>query len=134
VAGNHDYYTGYDVFERFARSSNITTPRNERRLVGGVLEVVGIDEPAGRSFAEGGPNLDLALAGRDPGPPVVLLSHRPESFKRNAAKGIDLQLSGHTHAGQIPPLDLLIWLLAPYGRGYREYAAAATYTSCGTGT
>lgn len=134
VAGNHDYYIGYDVFERFARRSNITVLRNQRRQVGSAIEVAGIDEPAGRSFAEGGPNLDLALAGRDPALPVVLLAHRPESFERHAARGVDLQLSGHTHAGQIPPLDLLVWLLNAYSYGYREYGAAAIYTSCGTST
>ncbi len=134
VPGNHDYYAGYAVFERFARRSNITVLRNERRRIGDALEVAGSDEPAGRSFAEGGPNLDLALAGRDPALPVVLLSHRPESFERRAAKGVDLQLSGHTHAGQIPPLDLLIWLFYPYSYGYREHGTAAIYTSCGTGT
>lgn len=134
VPGNHDYYAGYAVFERFARRSNITVLRNERRRIGDALVVAGIDEPAGRSFAEGGPNLDLALAGRDPSLPVVLLSHRPESFERRAAKGVDLQLSGHTHAGQIPPLDLLVWLFYPYSFGYFEHGAAGIYTSCGTGT
>ena len=134
VPGNHDYYTGYDVFERLARRSNITVLRNQRRQVAGALEVAGIDEPAGRSFAEGGPNLDLALAGRDPALPVVLLSHRPESFERYAAKGVALQLSGHTHAGQIPPLDVFVWLFYPYSHGYREHGSAAIYTSCGTST
>lgn len=134
VPGNHDYYTGYDVFERFARRSNMTILRNARRQVGGAIEVAGIDEPAGRSVAEGGPNLDLALAGRDPALPLVLLSHRPESFERYAARGVDLQLSGHTHAGQVPPLDLFIWLFYRYAHGYHAHGAAAIYTSWGTGT
>ncbi len=134
VPGNHDYYAGYSAFLRFARCANVTVLRNEHRLIGGVLNVAGIDEPDGRRFGEGGPDLGRALDGRRPDVPTVLLSHRPEVFARAAARGVDLQLSGHTHAGQIPPLDLLVWLFYPYSYGYAERGAARIYTSCGTGT
>lgn len=134
VPGNHEYYAGYAVLERFAGLANITILRNARRRVGNVVEVAGLDEPAGRSFIEGGPNLTQAVEGRDPGLPLILLAHRPESFDRHAATGVDLQLSGHTHAGQIPPLDILIRLLYPYAYGLHRKGASAIYTSCGTGT
>lgn len=134
VPGNHDYYAGYDAFQRLARRASIGVLRNEHRLVGGVLHVAGIDEPDGRRFGEGGPDLGRALDGRSPDLPTVLLSHRPEVFARAAARGIALQLSGHTHAGQIPPLDLLVSLFYPYSYGYAERGSARIYTSCGTGT
>jgi hypothetical protein len=75
--------------ERRARRANITILRNARRRVGKVVEVAGLDEPAGRSFIEGGPNLAQAVEGRDPGLPLILLAHGPESFDRPAAKGVD---------------------------------------------
>ncbi len=133
VPGNHDYYAGYDSFLNTARCGGITALNNAWQIVDGVT-VAGIDEPAGRAFTQGGPDLDKALGGRDRGRPTLLLAHRPEGFERAARKGIDLQLSGHTHAGQIPPLDLLIWLIYPHSYGYFEDAGSRIYTTSGTGT
>ena len=134
VAGNHDYYAGYDTFLQVADVSGIAVLRNERRLIAGAIQLVGIDEPAGRSYAEGGPDLDKALAGSDPSLPVILLSHRPDTFDRAARRQVDLQLSGHAHAGQIPPIDLLVWLIYPYSFGHYEKGASRIYTTSGTGT
>ncbi len=133
VPGNHDYYAGYTSFLNTARCGGITVLNNARQIVDGVT-VAGIDEPAGRAFTQGGPDLDKALGGRDRTTPTLLLAHRPEGFARAARKGIDLQLSGHTHAGQIPPLDLLIWLIYPHSYGYFEEAGSRIYTTSGTGT
>jgi len=134
VPGNHDYAAGIERFLRLARCSNITVLRNERLSIGGAIQVAGLDEAAGRSFAEGGPNLDKALAGCDPGRPVVLLWHMPYGFDRAARKHVDLQLSGHTHGGQIPPMDLLVWLTTPYSSGFYEKGGSRLYVSDGTGT
>ena len=134
VAGNHDYQAGYERFLRVARCSNITVLQNERRLIAGAIQVAGVDEAAGRSFAEGGPDLAKALAGSDPDRPVILLAHQPDGFDRAVRKGIDLQLSGHSHAGQIPPLDGLVWLISPYSYGLVAKGRSQIYTSCGTGT
>ncbi|HEX7503545.1 MAG TPA: metallophosphoesterase, partial [Acidobacteriota bacterium] len=69
-----------------------------------------------------------------PGIPRVLLYHRPTRFKEAVARGIDLQLSGHTHAGQIPPMDLLVWLIYKYPAGLYRLGLSYIYTSPGTGT
>jgi len=134
VPGNHDYYAGYDRFARVASRSNIAVLRNERRLIAGAIQVAGLDEPAGRSFAEGGPDLDRALAGCDPNLPIVLLRHRPEGVDRAVRRNVDLQLSGHTHAGQLPPVDLLVWLTHRHPFGYHEEGRSRIYVSSGTGT
>lgn len=134
VPGNHDYYAGYDRFARVASRSNIAVLRNERRLIAGAIQVAGLDEPAGRSFAEGGPDLDRVLAGYDPDLPTVLLRHRPEGVDRAVRRNVDLQLSGHTHAGQLPPVDLLVWLTHRHPFGYYEEGRSRIYVSSGTGT
>jgi len=134
VAGNHDYQAGYERFLRVASCSQITVLQNERRLIAGAIQVAGVDEAAGRSSAEGGADLAKALAGSDPDRPVILLAHRPDGFDGAVRKGIDLQLSGHLHAGQIPPMDGLIWLLSPYSYGLVARGRSHIYTSCGTGT
>lgn len=134
VPGNHDYYAGYDKFLQVASRSNIAVLRNERLLFAGAIQVAGLDEPAGRSFREGGPDLEKALSGYDPGLPIILLSHRPSGFDRAVRKKVDLQLSGHSHAGQIPPMDLFLWLTYTYPFGYYENGQSRIYTTCGTGT
>jgi hypothetical protein len=134
VPGNHDYYAGYDRFARVASRSNITILRNERRLIAGAIQLAGLDEPAGRSAAEGGPDLDRALAGYDPDLPTVLLRHRPEGVDRAVRRHVDLQLSGHTHAGQLPPVDLIVWLTHRHPFGYYEEGRSRIYVSSGTGT
>ena len=134
VPGNHDYYAGYDRFAHVASRSNMVILRNERRLIADAIQVAGLDEPAGRSFAEGGPDLDRALAGYDPDLPTVLLRHRPEGVDRAVRRNVDLQLSGHTHAGQLPPLDVLVWLTHRHPFGYYEEGRSRIYVTSGTGT
>ena len=68
------------------------------------------------------------------GIPKVLLYHRPGKFAAAVRRGIDLQLSGHTHAGQIPPMDLLVWLIYKYPSGLYRLGQSHIYTSSGTGT
>ena len=92
----------------------------DRLLFAGTIQVAGLDEPTGRSFRKGGPDLEKALAGYDPGRLTILLSHRPDGFDRAVRKKVDLQLSEHSHAGQIPPMDLFTWLTYAYPFGYFE--------------
>jgi len=67
------------------------------------------------------------------GGPIILLYHRPHGFDEAADKGVDLQLSGHTHAGQIPPMDLLVWLIYKYPCGLYKRGDSYIYTTSGTG-
>ncbi len=134
VPGNHDYEAGIDRFLTLAGRANMTVLRNKQLVLDGVIQIVGLDEAAGRSSAEGGPDMAKALAGCDANKPIVLLRHQPFGFEEAARKDVDLQLSGHTHAGQIPPIDLLTWLTSPYAFGYYEKGRTRLYTSCGTGT
>ena len=74
-----------------------------------------------------------ALAGRDPTLPVVLLAHDPTTFKEASRLGVDLQLSGHTHGGQIWPFALLVRLAVPFVAGLYRRGDAQLYVSRGTG-
>ena len=86
-------------------------------------------------FPEEGPASDVAqaLAGRDPARAVVLLAHQPKSIRQAAPLGVDLQLSGHTHGGQIWPWGTLVRLQQPYIRGLHRVDRTQLYVSCGTG-
>ncbi|MCX6584186.1 MAG: metallophosphoesterase [Candidatus Aminicenantes bacterium] len=133
VTGNHEFYAGLDIFNELASRSNIKILRNENVTVAGLLQVAGVDDDEARRFGGKGPDLETALKGCDLTKPVILLYHRPDNFAAAAAKGVDLQLSGHTHGGQIPPMDLLVWLYYKYPAGLFKKGDSFIYTSYGTG-
>ena len=133
VTGNHEYYAGLENFMNIAKVAGIKVLRNEKVTVGGILELAGVNDKEGERFDGGGPDYESALKNCDFKKPVVLLDHRPVSFTKNSDK-IDLQLSGHTHAGQIPPMDLFVWLLYKYPFGLHKRNDSHIYTTFGTGT
>jgi predicted MPP superfamily phosphohydrolase len=111
--------------------------RNERTPVrsgGAAFELVGVDDHRGDLFGrDGGEDLERALAGRDPARAAILLAHDPSTFKRASGMGIDLQLSGHTHGGQIWPFVWFVRLAVPFVAGLYRRGGATLYVSRGTG-
>lgn len=109
ILGNHDHYAGpADVLERL-RAMNVRALSNEsvhlRAGDGGGFALLGVDDiqgRAGRSAGFHGPDLYAAGRGLDPELPRILLAHQPSYFKEAAGR-VALQLSGHTHGGQINP-------------------------------
>ena len=77
--------------------------------------------------------LQHKLAGRDPETPAVLLAHDPTTFRLARREAIDLQLSGHTHGGQIWPFEYLVRLAVPYIAGHYRRNGSQLYVSRGTG-
>jgi predicted MPP superfamily phosphohydrolase len=76
---------------------------------------------------------DLAFEGAPEGVPRVLLAHQPKSAEAAARAGVALQLSGHTHAGQIFPFNLFVRLQQPVVRGLKRLSGMWIYTHRGTG-
>ena len=135
VTGNHEFYAGIPLFMEIAARSDIRVLRNERLLIAGAIELAGIDDArAARRFENITPQESLAKAFEkvDFKRPVILLSHQPDVFDLARSQGADLQLSGHTHAGQLPPMDLLVQLLFEYPFGLYKRDGAYLYTTCGS--
>jgi predicted MPP superfamily phosphohydrolase len=136
VTGNHDHYSGADAWAEHGRRIGWRVLRNERseiRVGDAVFDLVGVDDHRGDWLADDGEDLDRALAGRDDGRPAVLLAHDPTTFKRASDRGIDLQISGHTHGGQIWPFAYLVRLAIPFVAGLYRKNGAHLYVSRGTG-
>ena len=141
VTGNHEYYSGVDEWLAFLRRLGVRVLRNERVEVGGPgasLDLAGVDDwSAGRFGLGHGPDLPRALAGRDEDRALVLLAHQPRGVGEAVRAGVDLQLSGHTHGGQIFPFNLLVGAVYPYVRGLHEHRegdrSGQIFVSCGTG-
>lgn len=106
VTGNHEYYSGADEWIAELTRLGVRVLRNERVAIergAHGFELAGIDDHSAHRWPGHGADLDAALAGRDPTRAVVLLAHQPRQVRRAAAAGVELQLSGHTHGGQVWP-------------------------------
>lgn len=138
ITGNHEYYSGAAEWTGYMGSLGWTVLRNAHVVVRrgpDVLVVAGIDDRTARgSGVPGhGADLDAALAGAPAGVPVVLLAHQPRQVF-GAVDRVDLQLSGHTHGGQLWPFGWLVRLDQPTLAGLSRHGARTQlYTSRGTG-
>lgn len=140
VTGNHDYYSGADAWCGFLSGLGINVLRNRRLSVGDAtgkasFDLLGVDDWLGGRGAEESSRYDLdkTIAGRDPDRASILLAHQPANFEVVAQHGIDLQLSGHTHGGQLFPMTLLVGLTTPYTRGLYAHGGSHIYVSRGCG-
>ncbi|MGH8280403.1 MAG: metallophosphoesterase [Gammaproteobacteria bacterium] len=109
IAGNHEYYSGYRAWLQAYRGLGLRMLENEHVVIqrgGGALVVVGVTDRQAVTFGEPRPDLAAALAGVTRAGAIVLLDHRPGRARANARAGATLQLSGHTHGGQILGLSL----------------------------
>jgi predicted MPP superfamily phosphohydrolase len=135
VTGNHEYFSGAGPWIAELGRLGIRVLRNERVSVGGDggFDVAGIDDHSAGRLGEAPSDLDRAMAGRDPARAVVLLAHQPRAIFEAARLGVDLQLSGHTHGGQIWPFTYLVKLQQPYIAGLHRHGDTQIYVSPGTG-
>ncbi len=136
VTGNHDHFSGVERWVEVVRDLGMRVLRNERVTIhagSGSFELAGVDDHRG-GFVDGSrEDLPRALEGRDPERALVLLAHDPATFKRASEMGVDLQLSGHTHGGQIWPFTYLVRLVTPFVAGRYRRKTAELYVSRGTG-
>jgi predicted MPP superfamily phosphohydrolase len=137
VTGNHEYYSGVDEWIAELTRLGVRVLRNERVAIGDgdeAFDLAGVDDwSAGRFGAGHGPSLERALAGRDSSRELVLLAHQPKQIIEAAARGVGLQISGHTHGGQIFPWNFLVRLDQPYVDGLALHNDTYIYVSRGTG-
>jgi len=134
VTGNHEYYWNADAWIAHLGSLGVRFLRNEHVTIARGFELAGVDDSSAASMAAGhGEDIPRALAGRDPALPIVLLAHHPRTITRAVAAGCDLQLSGHTHGGQLLPLGWLARLFEPAVAGLARFGATWLYVSEGTG-
>jgi uncharacterized protein len=136
VTGNHEYYSGADEWIAHLRKLGVRVLRNERVRIGGEggFDLAGIDDHSSGGFGNGhGPDLEKALSGRDGERACVLLAHQPRGIELADKLGVDLQLSGHTHGGQMFPWNLAVRLQQPFVAGLHRLTRAQIYVSRGTG-
>ena len=137
VTGNHEYYSGADAWCDALAKMGMTVLRNRTVSVGekgASFDLVGVDDWGAHHYGfKRGYDLDAAVAGRDLERAAVLLAHEPAGFDDVPALGLGLQLSGHTHGGQLFPITLAVKLRWHRARGHYALGDSQLYVSRGTG-
>jgi predicted MPP superfamily phosphohydrolase len=137
VTGNHEYYSGVDAWCEELPRLGIRVLRNERVAIGkgaDGFDLAGIDDAHAYQYGNGhGADLERAVAGRDPRRELVLLAHQPKAVFDAEKHDVGLQLSGHTHGGQLWPWKYLVRLQQPVVAGLARFGETQVYVSSGTG-
>lgn len=137
ITGNHEYYWDAPGWVAFFRDLGFTPLLNEHRLIekgNGKLLLAGVtDLMAGRFSAEHESSPKSALNNAPSSHARVLLAHQPRSAFSAGGLGFHLQLSGHTHGGQLFPWNLIVYLVQPFVRGLYRHQDMWVYVNRGTG-
>jgi predicted MPP superfamily phosphohydrolase len=128
--GNHEMYEGLDNVMAILATTNIQVLRNEFVEHSGI-QVIGVDNPEQEAQRR---NVALKDIKFDNSKPSVLMFHQPNGVDDAVSAGVDLQLSGHTHNGQIVPFNLISRLFYPRVHGLYTISGMSLYVSPGTGT
>lgn len=135
VTGNHEYYSGDEPWCEALTRMGVTVLRNRTvTLADGEarLDLVGVDDYGEKDRARGW-DLKAAVRGRNPEHPAVLLAHEPRGVEEGMDQGIGLQLSGHTHGGQLFPMTGIVAALWKYSVGRYQVGDGTLYVHRGTG-
>lgn len=137
IPGNHEYYSDYADWMAAYKALGLQMLENEHILIQrgtDTLAVAGLTDRQAVSFGQPAPDLSAALQGIPEGVPIILLDHRPEKAREHADAGIGVQLSGHTHGGQILGAHWLTqWANAGFVSGLYRLGDMTLYVSNGTG-
>ncbi|MGV9937970.1 metallophosphoesterase [Streptomyces sp. NPDC003401] len=131
VTGNHEYFSGAEQWVREVRRLGLLPLENARTELPW-FDLAGVNDVAGESEGQG-PDFAKALGDRDRARACVLLAHQPVQIHDAVEHGVDLQLSGHTHGGQLWPGGLLAAAANPTVAGLERYGDTQLYVSRGAG-
>ncbi|MFJ8714786.1 metallophosphoesterase [Streptomyces violaceus] len=131
VTGNHEYFSGAEQWVEEVRRLGLNPLENARRELP-YFDLAGVNDIAGEEEGQG-PDFARALGDRDTARACVLLAHQPVQIHDAVEHGVDLQLSGHTHGGQLWPGNLIASAANPTLAGLERYGDTQLYVSRGAG-
>ncbi|ANS67449.1 hypothetical protein SLINC_5225 [Streptomyces lincolnensis] len=131
VTGNHEYFSGAEQWVAEVRRLGLLPLENARTELPW-FDLAGVNDIAGESEGQG-PDFAKALGDRDRARACVLLAHQPVQIHDAVDHGVDLQLSGHTHGGQLWPGNFLAAAANPTVAGLERYGDTQLYVSRGAG-
>jgi hypothetical protein len=135
ITGNHEFYAGLNESTGFMKDSGFSILRGEGTTVAGLINIIGIDDPAGRRIGLSREIEERRLLTQFPREHFTLLLKHQPVVDTNATGLFELQLSGHTHKGQIFPFSLITRIYFPNHTGHFIMPKGShLYVSRGTGT
>jgi uncharacterized protein len=135
VTGNHEYIGGVEEAINYLSALDITVLRDRVVKINKSFYIAGRDDRSINQFS-GSKRKELKelLSGIDSAMPVILMDHQPFSLKKTAETSVDLQLSGHTHHGQLWPFNFITSMIYEVSAGYLKINNTNFYVSSGYGT
>jgi predicted MPP superfamily phosphohydrolase len=134
VLGNHDYYGGVEHSIHLMERGGLKLLRDEGVKVADAFYLIGRDDREAGRFGRMRKSLETMQMNPGSNLPVILLDHEPFHLEQAEQAGVDLQLSGHTHHGQIWPFNLMTKAIYDISWGYGRRGHTQYYVSCGVGT
>jgi predicted MPP superfamily phosphohydrolase len=136
VTGNHEYFVDDTAsWLRELERLGVQPLRNENTAIrrgAAAIDLAGVNDVAGEQRSDP-PDFDRALSGTDGSRPTILLAHQPVQVTEAAARGVDLQLSGHTHGGQMWPFHYVVRAVQPSLAGLSTVKDTQLYVTRGAG-
>ncbi|GHS90160.1 hypothetical protein FACS1894201_11480 [Bacteroidia bacterium] len=128
--GNHEYYTGkLAEVEQFYTESHIHLLRDTVVLLNDALYLIGRDDATNKKRHA----LSQLMEGLDTTKAVIVMDHQPSHIQESIDNKVDLQVSGHTHAGQVWPINWLVNQIFKVGYGYQLYERTQVLVTSGLG-
>lgn len=127
VPGNHEYISGIDEAVSFLKETPIVLLRDTIVELPCGLQIVGRDDRHNKRRL---PLRDI-VAKTDSSKPMIMLDHQPYQVAKKDSLGVDVQVSGHTHRGQVFPMNMLVDMMYEQSYGYRKWSHSHVYVSCG---
>jgi len=129
IPGNHEYIAGESNAEAFLRSTGVTFLKDSVVLVDNSFYIAGRDDKSNPDRK----SIEQLTATLDKTKPMILLDHQPYHLEEAEQNHIDLQISGHTHKGQVWPISLVTKALFELDHGYKKKGNTHYYVSSGLG-
>ena len=127
VPGNHEYISGIKASARFIQDTPIQLLRDSIVTLPNGMQLIGRDDRSNTARR----SLQELMTGIDKSKPIILLDHQPYKLTESEAAGVDLQFSGHTHRGQVWPMNWVTDYIYEQSHGYRQWGNSHIYVSSG---
>lgn len=134
ITGNHEYIGGVEDAYRYLTAHGINVLRDEKIKIDNAFYIIGREDRSIKQFAgKQRKELKDLLTGVDKSFPVILMDHQPFGLNEALENNVDLQLSGHTHFGQLWPINFIVEKIYDLSWGYGINGNTHYYVSCGVG-
>jgi uncharacterized protein len=135
VLGNHEFYGNATAAQEYLSDHNITVLRDTVAVLSNGIVIAGREDITGKQMnGKSRKELDVLLSGFDLEKPVIMMDHQPYKLAEVTGSGVDIQVSGHTHHGQMWPFNYITGAMFEISRGYGKINGTHFYVSSGYGT